>query len=255
MPRFSANLGFLWTQLPLPEAIRAAKHAGFAAVECHWPYDTPPAEVAAALEETGLPMVGLNTLRGNVAAGELGLAALPGREAEARAAVDQAVDYAAAVGALNVHVMAGRAEGPAALEVFLANLGYAADRAADQGLGIVIEPLNRYDAPGYFLTTVEQGAAVLAELGRPNARLMFDCYHVQIMEGDLTRRLEDHLAIIGHVQIAAVPSRAEPDEGEVAYDRLLPALDRLGYTGFVGAEYKPRGTVEEGLGWMRDLGR
>lgn len=250
MPRLSANLGFLWTELPLPEAIRAAARAGFEAVECHWPYAVDPAEVSAVMAETGLPMVGLNTPRGDTARGDNGLAALPGREGEARAAIDQAIDYAQAIGAQKVHVMAGKAEGPAARATFLANLAHAAERAAAAGVGILIEPLNPRDAPGYFLNSSALAAEILTELGHPAVAMMFDCYHIQIVEGDLTRRLERLLPLIGHVQIAGVPERGEPDRGEVAYERLLPALDGMGYDGFVGAEYRPAGATEAGLGWM-----
>lgn len=251
MIRLSANLGFLWTELPLPEAIAAAARAGFDAVELHWPYATPAAEVGAALDAAGLPVLGLNTVRGDVAAGENGLAALPGREADARAAIEQAFDYGAAIGALSVHVMAGFASGAAAQETFLANLSFAADRAAEHGMGVLIEPLNRRDAPGYFLQTATQAAALIAGLGRPEVRIMFDCYHLQIMEGDLTRLFDRVAPMVGHVQFAAVPSRAEPDEGEIAYGWLLPAIARLGYAGAFGAEYRPRAGTDAGLGWMR----
>jgi len=250
MARYSANLGFLWTELALPEAIAAAAAAGFDAVECHWPYAVAAGETAAALSVAGLTMVGLNTVRGDLAAGDNGLAALAGRAGEARAAIDQAVDYAAETGTLSVHVMAGIAEGGKAKKTFLDNLAYAAERARAHGIGILIEPLNHRDAPGYFLKRSDDAAALIGELGEPNVRMMFDCYHVQIMEGDLTRRLERHLPLIGHIQIAAVPSRREPDEGEIAYERLIAEIDGLGYAGFIGAEYRPRGTTEEGLGWL-----
>ncbi len=258
MPRISANLGFLWLDLPLVERIRRAKAAGFEAVEFHYPYDTPVDDVRAVLAETGLPVVGLNTRPGDIAAGDLGLAALPGREAEARAAIDEAVAYAAALSARYVHVMAGKppaGEHQSAERAYLSALEHAADKAGPAGLTIVVEPLNVYDAPGYFLRTTAQASELIGRLGRPNVKILFDCYHVQISEGDLTRRLETLLPIVGHVQIAAVPSRREPDEGEIAYDRLLSAIDAMGYDGFVGAEYRPRATVEEGLGWLRSLGR
>ncbi|MBY8975462.1 TIM barrel protein [Rhodobacteraceae bacterium NNCM2] len=248
--KFSANLGFLWTDLSLPQAIRAASAAGFDAVECHWPYDEDPGAVKAALEETGLPMLGLNTVRGDVAAGETGLAAVPGRYAAAREAIDQAVGYAAAIGARNVHVMAGGAKGGHARATYCENLTYAADKAGAHGIGILIEPINTRDMPGYHLNLVEDGAEVIARVGRENLRLMFDCYHTQIMQGDLLRRIEAHLPVIGHLQFAAAPSRAEPDGGEVAFDRLIPAVEALGYDGYWGAEYKPAGAVEDGLGWL-----
>ncbi|RYH07680.1 hydroxypyruvate isomerase family protein [Tropicimonas sp. IMCC6043] len=252
MTRFSANLGFLWTELSLPDAIRAAKAAGFDAVECHWPYETPAEDVAAALEETGLTMLGLNTIRGKP--GENGLCALPGREAEAHAAIDQALDYAGKIGTPKVHVMAGFAEGAAAHETFVSNLRYACEQAAAKGITILIEPLNKYDAPGYFLTTSDQAAEIIAEVGAENLALMFDCYHLQIMEGDLTRRLTARLPIIGHIQFASVPARSEPDCGEVNYAHIFAHIESLGYDAPLGAEYKPRETTASGLGWMTTFG-
>jgi hydroxypyruvate isomerase len=244
--RFSANLGFLWTELALPDAIRAAAAAGFQAVECHWPYDVPAQDVADALRETGLPMLGLNTRRG--AAGENGLSALPGRGADARAAVDEALAYAAATGTGAVHVMAGFAEGPAAHAAFVETLRYACDRA--DGRTILIEPLNHYDAPGYFLRTTKQAEAILAEVAAANLKLMFDCYHVQLMEGDVTHRLERLLGMIGHVQVASVPDRGAPDHGELNYPHVWEVLARLGWGAPVGAEYRPVGPTEGTLGWM-----
>ena len=248
--RFSANLGFLWAELPLPDAIRAAKAAGFDAVECHWPYDVPAAEVRAALGETGLPMLGINTVRGDVASGENGLSALPGREAEAREAIDQAVDYAAAIGSRNIHVMAGFASGDEAHRTFCANLAYACGKAAPHGIGIVIEPLNPYDAPGYFLNSTGQAAEIIEGQGLPNLKLMFDCYHVQLIEGDISHRLERLLPLIGHIQFASVPERAAPDRGELHYPYVFKRIAELGWTAPLGAEYKPGGATEPTLGWL-----
>lgn len=247
--RFSANLGFLWTDRPLPEAIRAAARAGFEAVELHFPYAENRAAVRAALEETGLPLLGLNTRRGE-RPGDAGLAAVPGRAAEARAAIEEAVDWAAALGARNVHVMAGAAQGPAAEAVFLDNLAHACRLAGEAGLSILIEPLNPRDAPGYFLRTTDQAREIIAAVGRTELWLMFDCYHVQIVEGDLTRRFEALSDVVGHVQFAGVPDRGRPDRGEIAYDRLLPALVAAGWDGFFGAEYRPEGAPEDELGWL-----
>ena len=247
MARFSANLGFLWTDLSLPDAIRRAKATGFEAVECHFPYEVDEAEVNAALDETGLPMLGLNTIRGDVAAGDFGLSALKGREDEARAAITQAIDYGHAIGCQNVHVMAGKGGDE---RTFLSNLAFAAYEARDVGMGVLIEPINQRDAEDYFLCEVEQAADYVEVIGAPNLKIMFDCYHVQIMQGDLMKRLEAHLPVIGHIQIAAAPSRAEPDEGEISYERLIPAIDAMGYDGFIGAEYRPRTTTDDGLGWM-----
>ena len=254
MLQISANLGFLWKGLPLTEGVRRAKAAGFDAVEFHWPYDVPAEEMRKVLAETVLPAVGINTRLGNVAAGEVGLACLPGREAEARETYDEAIAYAKAIGAAYISVMGGRVEPEQrgkARKTYLNAIDYAARAAEAAGLTTVIEPLNPYDNPGAFLNSSALAAEIVAELGRPNLKILFDCYHVQIVEGDLTRRLKKLMPVIGHIQIAAVPSRAEPDEGEVAYERLLKTIEALGYRGFVGAEYRARGEVEAGLAWLK----
>ncbi len=252
MTQFSANLGFLWSDLSLPDAIRAAKAAGFDAVECHWPFEVPAEDVKAALDETGLTMLGLNTIRGDVAAGDNGTAAIPGREQEAKAAIDQAIDYAARIGTPNVHVMAGIAGGPKAHATFISNLTYACEQASKHGITILIEPLNHYDAPNYFLATSEQAKAIILEVGAPNLKLMFDCYHLQIMEGDLVRRLEKMLPLTGHIQFASVPDRGTPDHGEVNYDFIFEMTEKLGWTAPLGAEYKPGATpTDETLGWLK----
>lgn len=244
--QFSANLGFLWTDRPLPEAVRAAKAAGFDAVECHWPFDVPVEEMKAVLHETGLKMLGLNTRRG--APGENGMSALPGRSKEARALVDEALDYATAIGTPNVHVMAGFAQGPEAKAAFVETLRYACGRAGD--ITILIEPLNHYDAPGYFLQTTDQAKELINDLGLENLKLMFDCYHVQQMEGDVSRRLERLLPLIGHVQVASVPDRGTPDHGELNYPHIWQVLRHIGWTAPVGAEYKPVGETDASLDWM-----
>ncbi|WP_417670015.1 hydroxypyruvate isomerase family protein [Roseibium sp.] len=248
--RFSANLGFLWNDRPLAEAIRCAAHAGFDAVECHFPFRFPAQTIRAALEDVGIPMIGLNTVPGDLTAGDFGLCAVPERINEARAAIDQAIDYACSTGTRAVHVMAGKARGSAARDVFLENLSYAADRAKDTALTLLIEPINIRDVPGYFLNRTGQAEEILGDLGRSNVKLMFDCYHVEIMEGDVCAKLERLLPVIGHVQIASVPERAEPDTGDLDYRHVVKHLDTLGYGGYVGAEYKPAGDVEQGLGWL-----
>lgn len=248
MTKFSASLGFLWGELSLPDGIRAAHKAGFDAVECHWPYDTPAKDVKAALDETGLKMLGINTVRGK--AGENGLSALPGRETEARAAIDQAIDYARAIDAGAIHVMAGITDEKAAHDTFVANLRYACEKAAKYAIAILIEPLNHYDAPGYFLNRSDQAAAIIAEAGAENLKLMFDCYHLQIMEGDVSRRLEKLFPLIGHIQLAGPPARGPLDTGELSYPHIFRLLERLGYTAPLGAEYRPGGSTEESLGWL-----
>ena len=256
MPRFSANLGFLFTERSEIERVAAAASAGFRAVEMHWPYQVPAAEMRNALTRSQVAMLGLNTPVGNADAGDFGLAALTGRESEFQQALDQAVSYGSAVGATAVHCMAGIVPAhatTAAERTFVDNLKAAADKAALAGMSVLIEPINHRDKPGYFLHSVEQAASIIGQVERRNVKIMFDCYHTQIMQGDLTRRIENHLALIGHVQIAAVPSRAEPNEGEIDYRDICRTLDRLGYDGWIGAEYKPRGRTEDGLGWLSAL--
>lgn len=246
--QFSANLGFLWADLPLPKAIAAAKAAGFDAVECHWPYDTPAEDTAQALHDAGLRMLGLNTVRGKP--GENGLAALPGREAEALAAIDQALAYAARIEAGMVHVMAGFASGADARAVFASNLSYAAKSAAALGITILIEPLNRHDAPGYFLETTDQARDIITSVGASNLKMMFDCYHVGRTEGDITTRFNDLLPIIGHIQFASVPDRGPPDHGELDFTTIFAAIADAGWAAPLGAEYKPNGPTEKSLSWM-----
>ncbi|MEL6234995.1 MAG: TIM barrel protein [Pseudomonadota bacterium] len=246
MIRFSANLGFLWRELPLPEAIHAAKAAGFDAVECHWPYDTQAAAVRAALLATGLPMLGLNTQRG--APGENGLSALPGLEAEARAAISEAIAYAEAIDAGAIHVMAGFAQGDAARAAFERNLAFA---CAQTDRTILIEPLNRHDAPGYFLETTDQARTIIETVAAPNLRLMFDCYHVGRTEGDLCTRLTGLLPVIGHIQFASVPDRGPPDRGEVNYRAVFAHIAALGWTAPLGAEFKPAGDTTIGA-WLSE---
>jgi len=250
MTKFSANLGFLWGELDLPDAIRAAKAVGFDAVECHWPYDIPAESVKKALKETGLLMLGLNTRRGNVEDGDNGLSAIPGRRTEARVTIDEAVTYAKKIDAQSIHVMAGFSSGAEAHEAFIDNLRYACDEALLHGIQILIEPLNRYDAPGYFLVTTDQAAKVIEEVAKDNIALMFDCYHVQLTEGDLSHRLEKLMPIIGHIQFASVPDRGAPGHGEINYAYIFDVIFKLGFKSPIGAEYKPGKPTEETLGWL-----
>jgi len=256
MPKFSANLGFLWPELSRTDRISAARHAGFSAVEMHWPYDTPAQDISDALKQTGLKLLALNTLPGNIELGEFGLGAVPGLESRAQAGIDQAIEYASKVGAENIHVMAGIAENEdQAMEVFLGNLHYAATAAATVGKGILIEPINRKDRPGYVLHTTTQAISLIDSLremdGIHNISMMFDCYHVEITEGSVAARLGQCLPYVGHIQIAAVPGRHEPDDGDVDYPAIFALVDSLQYGGHIGAEYIPEDTTEAGLGWYQ----
>jgi len=257
MPRFSANLGFLWSDRPLLDRIDAAARAGFKAVELHYPYDVPASEVRKTCNDNGISLLGINTNIGAGADGHRGLAAVPGRQAEFEALADQALTYCHAAGGTAVHVMAGlvpEADRAAAADIFVANLQETAAKAAERNLMILLEPLNQRDMPGYFYSKVEEAVAIIERVGAPNVKLMFDVYHVGVSQGDVLTRLRAQLGRIGHVQIAAVPSRAEPDEGEVAYGAIFKELDALDYPGWVGCEYIPRGGTDDGLGWVRKLG-
>ena len=251
--RFSANLGFLWNEIWLPDAIRAAKRAGFDAVECHWPYDIAARDVRKALSETGLTMLGLNTRRCNVDIGEMGLAAVPGRVQEACLHADEALAYARDIGARMVHVIAGNADGQEAEDTFVHTLLRVGQKAAKHDQMILIEPLNAYDAPGYFLKTTPQAVKILRRVGLTNVRLMFDCYHVGRTEGDVETRLQDVFAYIGHIQFAAVPDRGEPLHGTFDFLRFIKRLEGLGWDAPLGAEYKPVASTEESLGWLKSL--
>jgi hydroxypyruvate isomerase len=272
MPRFAANLSTLYPEHPLLARIGAAARDGFAAVEVQSPYAVAADDFARALREARIPLVLMNAPQGDFDAGERGLAALPGREAEFDASIAQALDYARVVQAPRVHVMAGKPPADASTDgstdaptnaladncrrTYLRNLGRACDALAPHGIDVTIEPINTRDLPGYWLTQPQQAADLIAQLARPNLRLQFDCYHVQIMRGDLTRNLERYMSLIGHVQIAGVPDRHEPDTGEVLYPAVYARLDALGYAGWVGCEYRPaRGAVpggtSAGLTWLR----
>ncbi len=252
MPRFSASLAYLWPELPLAGRVAAAARAGFAAVECHWPFDEDPARLATVLSRHRLPLLAVNSPPGDSAAGEFGLAAVPGREAEARAGIELALDFAHAAGAGAVHVMAGcAAEDDAAAHTFHDNLGHALALAAPRNIAVWIEPINRVDRPGYYLERLDQARAVAAAFPSGAVGVVFDAYHVHRSEGEVFEPLRRHLDVIAHVQVASVPDRGSPDHGELDCQRLFDELDRLGYAGYVGAEYRPRGATHHGLAWLR----
>jgi 2-dehydrotetronate isomerase len=255
LTRFAANIGFLWPDRPLLERMQAAARAGFRAVEMHFPYDVAAQDVAAMARREGLTLLGINTAVGRP--GERGLAALPGREPEFQALIDQSIDYCASSGATAIHVMAGNVpaqDQERARAVFLENLQTGARKAAERNLTLLLEPLNPRENPGYFYSTLAQAVSLIEALRRPNVRLQFDVYHVAISEGDVLMKLKKYLPVIGNVQIAAVPSRAEPDEGEISFPAVFACLRDLDYGGWIGCEYRPRGDTDEGLRWRSTLG-
>ncbi|HTP91020.1 MAG TPA: TIM barrel protein [Xanthobacteraceae bacterium] len=255
MPRLGANLGHLFTERPLIERLGAAAAAGFTAVELQFPYSVPASAVKSELDRHGLTQLGINTAPGRE--GEFGLAAQPGRERDWDVVFKQALEYVVSIGGRAIHCMTGVVtpeQRPAAETVFIKNLTRAAEAAARANITLLIEPINARDRPGYFLSRVEHAADIIAKVGAPNVRIQFDFYHVQIMSGDLIRRFEKFLPVIGHVQVASVPARHEPDEGEINYPAIFDAIDRSGYAGWVGCEYKPRTRTEDGLGWAKRYG-
>ena len=255
MPRFAANLSMLYTELPFLDRFAAAAQDGFEAVEYLFPYDFTAAEIAERLKDNGLTQALFNLPPGDWAVGERGMACHPGREAEFAASVATALAYAQATGCQRLHAMAGLkptgVDDAALRATYAGNLRAAAAQLAPHGITLLIEPINTRDMPGYFLNYQQQAHDVLVEVGAANLQVQMDFYHCQIMEGDLSARLQKHLAGVGHLQIAGVPDRHEPDTGEVNYPHLFALIDALGYTGFVGCEYRPQAGTSEGLGWLR----
>jgi hydroxypyruvate isomerase len=257
MPKFAANLSTMFTDAPFLDRFARARAAGFQAVECQFPYEAEAHEIRARLDGEGLELVLFNTPPGDFAAGERGLAGLPGREADFAAALEKLLAYADVLGTRLLHVMAGvKPEGidrDACLEVYRKNLEKAAV-AVGPDRTCLIEPINTRDIGGYLMSAPDEAAALIRDLDLPNLRLQFDFYHCQVMAGDLVRRFERLMDISPHVQIAGVPERQEPDIGEVNYGYVFDALDQLGYGGWVGCEYFPRGLTEDGLGWAARYG-
>ena len=256
MPRFAANLSMLYPQHEFLDRFAAAAADGFEAVEFLFPYDYSVSELKQRLSDNGLVQALFNAPPGDWAAGERGIATLPGREDEFRSGFDRALEYAAVLGNTRVHVMAGllAAESDRARHhgVYLQNLAYAADQAGKAGITVLLEPINTRDMPGFFLNRQDQAQAICKEVGATNLKVQFDCYHCQIVEGDLATTLRRDFDRIGHIQIAGVPDRHEPDQGEVNYPYLFELMDHLGYDGWVGCEYRPKGDTSTGLQWLRD---
>ena len=250
--QFSANLGFLWTELPIDQAIQRAAEAGFHGVEIHWPDPADISKINSALTSTNLPLLSLNTVPGTKRDGDFGLCALPDRRGEAKAAIDLAVDQADALDAKFIHVMAGKASGPDAHETFVENLAYALDITRGLGVQILIEPINFYDVPEYFLKTVDQAIDIIDEIGSSDLKLMFDFYHVERQQGSSITRFQDALNFVGHVQFASVPDRGSPDHGDLDFDKVFTVLDAH-WNGFCGAEYRPVGPTDASLQWLQNV--
>jgi hydroxypyruvate isomerase len=253
MPRFAANLTMMFNEVPFLDRFEAAAKAGFTAVEFLFPYEHPPEVVGERLHRSGLKQALFNLPPGNWEAGEKGFAALPDRFSDLQQSLRTALPYAQATRVKRVHLMAGIANrnDPKAVAAFLKSLAWTAEFFAPHGLDVVIEPINPRNVPGYFLNDFTFARDLIAELKIPNLKLQFDIYHCQIIHGDVTMWLREMMPIIGHIQIASIPSRNEPDGEELNYPFLFGELDRLGYTGFVGCEYNPRGKTTDGLGWFR----
>lgn len=255
MPRFAANLSMLYPEHDFLDRFAAARADGFDAVEYLFPYEYDAQELKRRLDDQGLTQALFNAPPGDWANGERGIASLPGRQSEFRDGIARALDYASVLGNDRFHVMAGMLPDPSQRDahhaVYIDNLRYAAEQAKQAGITVVIEPINQRDMPGYFISRQDAGQAVCKEVGADNLLVQFDCYHCQIVEGDIESKLRRDFAGIGHIQIAGVPSRNEPNFGELNYPHLFNVIDELGYTGWIGCEYRPRGNTSEGLEWLR----
>jgi hydroxypyruvate isomerase len=257
MPKFAANLTMMFNEVPFMERFERAAKAGFQAVEFLFPYDFPANAINEQLQRHGLQLVLHNLPAGDWAAGERGIACLPDRVDEFRAGVGRAVEYATALGVNQLNCLAGKAPQGAddALlrSTFVANLRYAAAELDKAGLKLLIEPINTYDIPGFYLSRTQQALAILDEVGAANAFVQYDLYHAQRMEGELAATVQKHLARIAHIQLADNPGRNEPGTGEINYAFMFAHLDRIGYAGWIGCEYKPAANTEAGLGWRQQL--
>ncbi|WP_342631394.1 hydroxypyruvate isomerase [Marinobacter alkaliphilus] len=256
MPRFVANLSMLFTEVPFLERFARARAAGFTAVEYLFPYDWPAEQLAEQLWEQGLTQVLFNLPPGDWQAGERGIACLPDRVEEFRAGVDQGIAYTRVLGNRQLNCLAGLKpadlDEQTAWETLVANVQYAADRFAEAGLTLCLEAINsRVDMPGFMLDTTGKVMALIEELDADNVRLQYDVYHMQIMEGDVIRTMECLLPWIGHIQFADNPGRHEPGTGEINFSNVFAALDRMGYQGWVSAEYRPSLETEDTLSWFR----
>lgn len=254
MPKFAANLTMMYNEHPFLDRFAAAAKDGFKGVEFLFPYEFSARDIHARLIDSGLELALFNAPPGNWDAGERGMASLPGREDEFKASIAHALEYARVLGNKRLHVMAGLIENKADRarhrEVYVRNLADAAAQAASAGITVVIEPINTRDIPGFFLNRQDEAHAVCKEVGAANIKVQMDFYHCQIVEGDLTRKFEHFAPGVGHIQVASVPDRHEPDGGEINYPHLFALMDKLKYDGWVGCEYRPRGQTSAGLAWL-----
>ncbi|WP_020593820.1 2-oxo-tetronate isomerase [Kiloniella laminariae] len=259
MIRFAANLTMLFTELPFLERFKAARDCGFEGVEFLFPYAWSPETLKDRLDTENLKQVLFNAPPGNWDLGERGIAGLPGRETEFREGIDLALDYARALDCRNIHVMAGICPETHSFEqnfeIYTQNIAYAAERAAPHAVSILLEPINTRSFPGYILSRQAQAREIINNLGYKNLRLQLDFFHAQIMEGDLTSLIRQQLSYVEHIQLASVPDRHEPDEGEVNYTWIFRELSRLSYRGWIGCEYIPRGDTKAGLSWLKEARR
>jgi hydroxypyruvate isomerase len=262
MPRFAANLSYMLQEVPMLDRFAAARELGFEAVECQLPYDHPADELAQACKDAKLQFVMFNAPPGDLEAGEYGLSGLAGREGEFQDSIGRALEYAKALENRFIHVLAGiMPEGESrerCQEVYVENLKWAAETCGEAGVGVLIEPINTFERPGYLTTLTSEARDTIAGVGHANLGIQFDFHNAQLMEGCLTRALEDTIGSIHHMQIAGVPGRTPPDEGEMNYPYLFGVIDRLGYEGWVGCEYRPHGehdgATKESLGWAAEFG-
>lgn len=256
MPRFAANLSMLFTEMPFLDRFEAAARAGFDAVEFQFPYAWPADAIRERVDASGLEVVLHNLPAGDWERGDRGIACQPDRADEFRRGVAMAIDYARVLGVQQLNVLSGKAPDGVSRDTvrqtFVDNLRYAAEALDRAGLRLLIEPVNPYDVPGFFLTTTAQAIAILDDVGAANAFVQYDIYHAQRVEGELAATLQKHFARIGHVQLADNPGRNEPGTGEINYPFLFAHLDRIGYKGWIGCEYKPAAGTEAGLGWLAE---
>ena len=254
MPRFAANLSMMFNEVPFLDRFALAAKAGFKGVEFLFPYEHPAAEIAARLKDNGLQQVLFNAPAGDFGKGERGMAAIPGKQVAFRESIKLALEYATTLACPRLHIMAGlKPEGVAhdtLTAVYGANLAYAAEECAKAGVKPIIEPINHRDIPGFFLNTTDQAAAIIAAVGPEKLGMQFDLYHCQITEGDVVKRVEKHLPLIAHMQVADTPGRHEPGTGEVNWPFVFKTIDALGFRGWIGCEYRPAGETLAGLSWF-----